>query len=159
MAGAQSNDGYFMFSVVNDSARFLVPGQDNWEMSYSIMNGDEVLDFGLNRVASTPLLYVRVPKAYLGKVVKVELRRNIGNYVYRMELQLMTAAGEAHNGCFRCMTETLRFTEGTFRLDTPALPESWDMLPKREMLAGGERITCDDISMLQTILIFSTYTR
>ena len=105
------------------------------------------------------MLYARIPEVYLGNPVKIELRKDIGNYVYRMELQLITAADASPAGCFRCMTETLRFTEGSYRLDTPGLPESWEMMPKREMLAGGERIQCTDISMLQSILLFSTYTR
>jgi hypothetical protein len=37
MVGAQSEDGYFVFSVVNDSARFLVPDQDQWVMGYTII--------------------------------------------------------------------------------------------------------------------------
>jgi hypothetical protein len=159
MVSAQSEDGYFVFSVVNDSARFLVPDQDQWVMGYTIITEWEELVYDVNRVASTPLLYVRVPADYLGSPVKIELRKDIGNYVYRMELVLLTAADTEQKGCYRCMTETLRFTEGSYQLDVPVLPASWELLPEREMLAGGERILCKDISMLQAILLFSTYTR
>lgn len=145
---AQTNDGFFLFSVADTASHWLVTGQDHVQAQVQVGETEDMF-LPVVQVGSSEWMALRIPYEFLGQPMLIRISRPSGNMEEVMELQLATAVPGSMEGCYRCMAGSIIFSKARVVIDMPKQPESWELLPRRNVTAANTSFDCYDLSILQ----------